>query len=103
VDASIMESCYALMESTVTEYDKLRVGRQPTGTGLKNVAPSNIYRSKDGRWVVIAANADNLFRRLCKVMAQPELAEDPRFNSHATRGQNSEILDEIISAWAAQH
>jgi succinyl-CoA---D-citramalate CoA-transferase len=103
IDASIMESCYALLESTVTEYDKLGVVRQPTGTGLKNVAPSNIYRSKDGKWVVIAANADNLFRRLCKVMKQPELAEDPRFESHEARGNNSDLLDKIISAWAVHY
>jgi crotonobetainyl-CoA:carnitine CoA-transferase CaiB-like acyl-CoA transferase len=103
VDASIMESCYAMLESTITEYDKLRIVRQPTGTGLKNVVPSNIYRSKDGKWLVIAANADNLFRRLCKVMQQPELTDDPRFNSHATRGANADALDKIIADWVVQH
>jgi crotonobetainyl-CoA:carnitine CoA-transferase CaiB-like acyl-CoA transferase len=103
IDASIMESCYALMESTITEYDKLGVVRQPSGTGLKGIAPSNIYRSKDGKWVVIAANADNLFRRLCKLMGQLELAEDARFNSHAARGANSDVLDTIISDWVVQH
>lgn len=103
IDASIMESCFALLESTVTEYDVLGVIRQPSGTGLRNVAPSNIYRSKDQKWMVIAANADTLFRRLCEAMGRPELADDPRFETHEARGNHAEELDGIISEWAAQH
>jgi succinyl-CoA---D-citramalate CoA-transferase len=101
VDASIVEACFALLEGAVTEYDKLGVVRQPSGTGLRNVAPSNIYKSADGTWVVIAANADTLFRRLCEAMGQPELADDPRFATHATRGENADELDGLIADWAA--
>ncbi len=101
VDASIVEACFALLEGAVTEYDKLGVVRQPSGTGLRNVAPSNIYKSADGTWVVIAANADTLFRRLCEAMGQPELADDPRFATHAARGENADELDGLIADWAA--
>ena len=103
VDVSIMESCFALLESSVTEYDLLNVIREPSGTGLKNVAPSNIYKSGDDKWMVIAANADTLFRRLCAAMDVPDLADDPRFSTHAARGTNSDELDRIISDWAVQH
>jgi formyl-CoA transferase len=103
VDVSIMEACFALLESTVTEYDVLKVIREPSGTGLKNVAPSNIYKSGDAKWMVIAANADTLFRRLCQAMGQPELADDPRFSTHAQRGINSDELDDIVSGWAGKH
>jgi crotonobetainyl-CoA:carnitine CoA-transferase CaiB-like acyl-CoA transferase len=101
VDVSIMEACFALLESTVTEYDLLKVVRGPSGTGLKNVAPSNIYKSSDGKWMVIAANADTLFRRLCTAMGAPELADDPKYSTHEGRGTNSEELDGIISKWAS--
>ena len=103
VDVSIMEACFALLESTVTEYDLLNVVRGPSGTGLKNVAPSNIYMSSDGKWMVIAANADTLFRRLCLAMEVPRLADDPKYSTHEARGTNSEELDGIISDWAAKH
>lgn len=103
VDASILESCFALLEGTLTEYGKLGAIRGPSGTGLSNIAPSNIYKSADGTWMVIAANADTLFARLCEAMGQEELATDPRFSSHAARGANAAELDDIISAWAAQH
>ncbi|MGO9222917.1 CoA transferase, partial [Mycobacterium sp.] len=64
--------------------------------------PSNIYRSADGSWVVIAANQDTVFSRLCKAMGRPELATDDRFATHVARGRNQDELDKIIGAWAAQ-
>jgi formyl-CoA transferase len=102
VDASIMESCFAMLESTVPEYGKFGHVRQPSGTSLGNIAPSNVYRSRDGRWIVIGANSDNLFRRLCTVIGRPELVEDDRFSSHWGRGQHAAQLDEIIGAWVAE-
>jgi len=82
IDVSLLEASFSLLESAVPEYDRLGVVRGPGGTGLKGVAPSNIFLSSDGKWVVIAANADNVFRRLCEAMGQAGLADDPRFSSH---------------------
>lgn len=103
IDASIVESCFAMLESSVPEYDKLGIIRQPSGTRLDRIAPSNIYKSRDGKWMVIAANNDNLFRRLCRAMEQPELADDPRFVDHRGRGEHQDELDRIIGDWAARH
>ena len=102
IDATITEACFALMEGALTEYAHLGVVRQPSGSGLKNVAPSNVYKSKDGNWIVIAANADRIFERLCNAMEQPELASDPRFYNHTARGDNSDAIDVIIQEWAAK-
>lgn len=103
VDAAISESCLALLESVLPEYGRFGAVREPTGTAIANNAPSNIYRSKDGRWVVIAANSANLWPRLCEEMGLPELVDDPRFAGHDDRGRNMAELDEIIGAWAARH
>jgi succinyl-CoA---D-citramalate CoA-transferase len=103
VDASITDACFAVMESTVLEYEKTGTVREPTGTRLPRIAPSNVYRSSDGKWVVIAANHDTLWRRLAKLMGREELGDDERFSSHHARGENEDLLDEIIGAWAAQH
>jgi formyl-CoA transferase len=103
VDASILESCFALLEGTVPEYDRLGIVREPSGTSLKGVAPSNIFKSRDGKWMVIAANQDKVFRRLCEAMGQPELADDERFSTHLARGTNQEEIDGLIADWAAKH
>jgi formyl-CoA transferase len=100
VDVSLLESCFALLESTVPEYDRLGIVRGPGGTGLQGVAPSNIFESADGKRIVIAANADNVFRRLCEAMGRPELADDPRFSTHLARGDNQAEIEEIVADWA---
>ncbi|QEN15422.1 CaiB/BaiF CoA transferase family protein [Mycolicibacterium sp. ELW1] len=101
VDAALTESCLAVQESTIPDYDIGGVVRGPSGTRLDGIAPSNIYRSADGSWVVIAANQDTVFRRLCAAMGQPELAQDDRFVNHVARGRNQDELDAIIGDWAA--
>ncbi|MSO94927.1 MAG: CoA transferase [Thermoleophilia bacterium] len=100
VDVSLMEAAFALLESTVPEYDRLGIVRGPQGTNLKGIAPSNIFRSRDEKWMVIAANADGVFRRLCEAIGRPELADDERFATHLARGDNQDEIEGIVADWA---
>jgi formyl-CoA transferase len=100
IDVSLLEACFSLLESTVPEYDRLGIVRGPGGTGLQGVAPSNIFESADGKLIVIAANADGVFRRLCEAIGRPELVDDPRFSTHIARGENQEEIEGIVAAWA---
>ena len=102
VDVSLMESSFALLESTVPEYDRLGIVRGPQGTNLKGIAPSNIFKSSDEKWVVIAANADKVFRRLCDAIGKPELADDPKFATHLARGENQDEIEGIVGEWARE-
>jgi crotonobetainyl-CoA:carnitine CoA-transferase CaiB-like acyl-CoA transferase len=103
VDSAITEAVFALMESAIAEYGRVGFVRERTGNILPNVAPSNVYPTKGGGYLVIAANQDNVFRRLAEVMGRPELAEDPRYATHTARGEHQEELDEIIAAWSVQY
>ncbi|SLN65838.1 CaiB/BaiF CoA transferase family protein [Oceanibacterium hippocampi] len=101
VDSAIYEAVLAVMESLVTEYDKTGYIRERTGAILPNVAPSNVYPTKSGVDVLIAANQDSVFKRLADAMQRPQLASDPRYATHAARGQNQEELDALIADWTA--
>jgi formyl-CoA transferase len=101
VDVSLLEASFAMLESTVPEYDRLGLVRGPGGTKLDGIAPSNIFKSRDDKWMVIAANSDALFARLCDVMGMPELSTDERFSSHVARGRNQDEIDAIVASWAA--
>ena len=103
VDVALTEACLSVLESVVQEYDKLGRVRQPGGTKLVGIAPSNTYRSADGLWLVVAANQDTVFRRLCDVMERPELADDERFVDHVARGENQDEIDEIVGEWVGRH
>jgi len=102
VDVALTESCLAIQESTIPDYDAGGVVRGPSGTRLEGIAPSNIYRSADDSWVVIAANQDTVFARLCTAMGRPELATDARFATHVDRGRHQDEIDAIIGDWAGR-
>jgi formyl-CoA transferase len=103
VDVSLLESCFAMLESTAPEYDRLGLVRGPGGTHLKGIAPSNIFKSRDGKWMVIAANQDNVFKRLCDAIGRPELKDDAKFATHLARGENQDEIEGIVADWAASH
>lgn len=101
VDVAIYEAVAALMESTMADYELGGVVRERSGSVLPGVAPSNVYQAADGTEVVIAANADAVFARLCQVMGQPELAGDERYATHRARADQQAGLDDLIGQWAA--
>lgn len=99
VDVAIYEAVAALMESTLADYEVNGVVRTRNGGALRGVAPSNAYPTSDGSEVLIAANADPVFTRLCAAMGRPDLADDPRFATHVARGANEHELDALVADW----
>jgi formyl-CoA transferase len=102
VDAAIYESVLAMMENMITEFDITGYVRERSGSILPGIAPSNVYPTADGDLILIGGNGDNVFKRLAQIMGKPELSEDPRFVSHASRGANQTVLDEIIALWTRE-
>ena len=100
IDAAIYESVLSMMESLVTEFDQLGHVRERSGPILPRIAPSNVYPTRDGI-VMIGANQDTVFTRLCEAMGQPALARDVRYADHQARGEHQQELDERIAAWTA--
>lgn len=100
VDSAIYESVLAMMESTVPEYTQAGVTRERTGSILPGIAPSNAYPCRDGA-IVIGANQNSVFGRLADAMGEPALASDPRYATHAARGERQAELDARIADWTA--
>jgi formyl-CoA transferase len=101
VDVAIYEAVFALMESTVADFELGGAVRGRSGGYLPGVAPSNSYPTRDGHDVVIAANADAVFARLAIAMDRPQLATDERYATHRARGERQEELDAEIARWTA--
>jgi formyl-CoA transferase len=98
VDAAIYESCFAMMESLVPDFQFGQHIRERSGSILPKIAPSNIYPAKDGM-LIIAANQDGVWRRLAATMGQPQLGDDTRYATHIARGEHQQELDALIGAW----
>ena len=99
VDVAIYEAVAALMESSMADYDVAGVLRSRSGGTLRGVAPANAYPTRDDSEVLIAANADPVFARLCAAMGQLEMVSDPMWSTHGARGKREHQLDGIIADW----
>jgi crotonobetainyl-CoA:carnitine CoA-transferase CaiB-like acyl-CoA transferase len=100
VDSALYEAVLQVMESVVPEYHWSGYIRERSGSVLPGIAPSNVYKCKDGDYL-IGANQDAVWARLAEAMGQPELATDPRYVDHVARGKHQAELDERIDAWTA--
>lgn len=99
IDTSIYESVLGITESLVADWSALQHPHTRSGPILPGIAPSNVYPTSDGE-VIIAANQDRVFQRLCAAMGRPELAQDERFRDHRARGARQAELDELIGDWS---
>lgn len=99
VDVALYEAVFSLLEGSLPEFDKLGVVRERTGSSLPGIAPSNTYKCKDGKYVVIGGNGDAIFKRMMNAIGQSGLAEDDRFTSNSGRAAHADLLDQVIEDW----
>ncbi len=99
VDVAIFEAVFNLLEGVIPEFDGAGIIREPSGSTLTGIAPSNTYACADGKLIVIGANTQSMFKRLAEVMGQPQMADDPRFAENAGRWAQKEELDTMIERW----
>ena len=101
VDVALYEAVFAMMESMLPEFGFGGHVRERTGAALPGIVPSNTYRCRDGKYVVIGANADSIFKRMMKAIGRPDLADDPSLADNAGRVRRTEELDRAIGEWTA--
>lgn len=103
VDVALYEAVFSMLESTLPEFDMYGVVRERSGSNLSGIVPSNTYLTRDGQHVVIAANGDSIFKRLCAAMGRDDLGSDPALADNAGRAKRAGELDAAIGGWAAEH
>ena len=101
VDSAIYEAVLTFMEAVLPEWELAGYQRQRTGSILPGAAPSNVYPTRDGDQILIAANRDTVFARLAEVMGRPELAADERYATNEKRGEHQAELDALVAEWSA--
>ncbi|MEM1154203.1 MAG: CaiB/BaiF CoA-transferase family protein [Pseudomonadota bacterium] len=103
VDVALYESVFNLMEAIVPEYDGAGVVREPSGTTVTGIVPTNTYRCEDGKYVVIGGNGDSIFKRLMVAAGRPDMAENPEMADNAGRIIHEDAIDEALSKWCGEH
>ena len=103
VDVALYEAVFAMMESMLPEFGMDGHVRERTGASLPGIVPSNTYPCRDGRYVVIGANADSIFKRMMRAIGRTDLAEDPALASNDGRVRRTEEIDRAIGEWAGRN
>ncbi|MFV2089480.1 MAG: CaiB/BaiF CoA transferase family protein [Pseudomonadales bacterium] len=101
VDVALYEAMFNLMEGVVPEYSGSGEVRGASGTTITGIVPTNTYRCKDEKYVVIGGNGDSIFVRLMRAIGRDDLADDPALRHNIGRVAQQQMLDEAISAWTA--
>nr|WP_297350596.1 CaiB/BaiF CoA-transferase family protein [uncultured Caldimonas sp.] len=100
VDVALYEAVFNCMESLLPEYSAFGTVREPAGSALPGIAPSNAYACTDG-WVLVAGNGDSIFKRLMSAIGRDDLGQDPELASNVGRVQRVQEIDGAIGAWTA--
>ncbi|HET9576954.1 MAG TPA: CaiB/BaiF CoA-transferase family protein [Usitatibacter sp.] len=103
VDVALYEAVFAMMESTLPEYGYDGTVRERAGAALPGIVPSNTYPCADGRYVVVGANADSIFKRMMRAIGRDDLAADPALADNAGRVKRTAEIDRAISEWTSRH
>ncbi len=102
VDVAIFESMFNLMEAVVPEYAGAGVVREPSGTTVTGIVPTNTYRCRDDKYVVIGGNGNSIYRRLMTAIGRQDLADDPALAHNPGRVQREQEIDAAIGHWCAR-
>lgn len=99
VDVGIFEAVFNMMEAVVPEYDRLGMVREPSGTTITGVVPTNTYPCRDEKYIIIGGNGDSIFKRLMNTAGRPDMADDPELEDNAGRLRHQERVDGAIADW----
>lgn len=102
VDVALYEAVFNCMESLLPEYSAFGAVREPSGSALPGIAPTNAYLCGDGGYALVAGNGDSIFKRLMQAIGRPDLANDPELADNAGRVRRVQELDAAIGTWTKE-
>ena len=102
IDVALYEAVFNCMESLLPEHSAFGAVREPGGSALPGIAPSNAYLCNDGGYALIAGNGDSIYKRLMKTIDREDLGHDPTLKDNAGRVARIEVIDQAIGQWTAQ-
>lgn len=99
VDVALYESMFNLLEAVVPEYDGANLIREPSGTTVTGIVPTNTYKCADNKYLVIGGNGDSIFARLMTAVGRDDMAADSKYSSNARRVEHEAEIDQLLSDW----
>ncbi|HRL21736.1 MAG TPA: CoA transferase [Alcaligenes sp.] len=101
IDVALYESVFNMMESLLPEYSAFGAVREPAGSSLPGITPSNAYLCKDGKYALVAGNGDSIFKRLMAAIGRPDMAANPDYAHNDGRARHAGLIDAAIGHWTS--
>ena len=101
VDVALYESMFNLLEAVIPEYDGAGIVRQPSGTTVTGIVPTNTYKCADGKFLVIGGNGDSIFVRLMQAVGRADMAGDEKYSTNANRVTHEQEIDKVLASWCS--
>jgi len=101
IDAPLYGSILRILEWTLAAQDRIGLTRGREGNRLANSAPLDNYPTSDGQYVCVVGGSDANFRRVCRAMGRPELADDPGWSTLAQRAARGDEINAIVEEWTS--
>jgi crotonobetainyl-CoA:carnitine CoA-transferase CaiB-like acyl-CoA transferase len=99
IDIALYESVFNLLEAVIPEFDGAGLVREPSGSTVTGIVPTNTYLCADGKYVIIGGNGDSIYQRLMNAAQRSDLANDPRLQSNSGRVTHEAEIDLALTDW----
>jgi crotonobetainyl-CoA:carnitine CoA-transferase CaiB-like acyl-CoA transferase len=103
IDLALFEAVFRFLDFDPIQYDQMKTVHMRTGNRVAYVAPSSMFKTKDGKYLTLAASTQNVWVRLAEAIGRKELTTDPKFIDNPARVENSVEINGIVGAWIEQH
>ena len=101
INTALLQTAVTYMAPYIGEWETGKRLRKQVGNRGYWVGPCDLYKTKDGRWVMLAIITNSIWRRFCKFIGREDLATGPKFHNDLARWEHRDIIDPIVSQWVA--
>ena len=103
IDLALYEAVFRFLDFDPIQYDQMKSVHMRTGNRVAYVAPSSMFRTKEGKYLTLAASTQNVWLRLAEAIGRKELTTDPKFIDNPARVVNSVEINGIVGDWIEKH
>lgn len=103
IDLALFEAVFRFLDFDPIQYDQMKTVHMRTGNRVAYVAPSSMFRTKEGKYLTLAASTQSVWLRLAEAIGRKDLTTDPKFIDNSARVVNSVEINGIVGDWIGQH
>jgi len=103
IDLALYESVFRLMDFDAIQYDQMKTIHMRSGNSAAYVAPSSTFKTKDGKWLTLAASTQSVWLRLAKAVEREDMIGNPKYRENPQRLVHAAEVNGAVGEWIERH